>query len=188
MKACRNKTYLKYHDDEFELENQIDNIKKEVDGLIEKVDLSKSYQFANNITFGKYDFESSGYTISPKEGLVFVMSQEDSRKADKFSDSGREITLEPVNYTDFNFMPMERKDAQKLLDNRKDYGGTVDRNITTIITFHFLPIDSTEQKNASKSWTGKGSIPLAIKIDFIDAFSKLPENIETEYLGEIIKK
>ena len=200
FKACRYDTYLEYHDDEFELENQIDNIKKEFDTRVANFDLSKKYQFADSMIFGKYNFEKSGYPLvfnSDNESL-FIQNQKSDTKASENSDAGRKILIKPVNYKDFNFIPVERNRAQQMLEQRKGGSGVVNREICSIITFHFLPADSAEYKQLSKYWNGRSErisskevlenpIPIAIVIDEIDAFSEFPDNIDADYIGEVSK-
>ena len=200
LKACRYDTYLKYHDDEFELENQIDNIKKEVDSLISSFDLSAKYQFADSMIFGKYNFEKSGYPLvlnSDNENM-FIQKQKSNKTASENSDAGRKIIIKPVNYKDFNFIPVERKRAQQMLEQRKGDSGNVNREICSIITFHFLSADSAEYKQLAKYWNGRterissieileNPIPIAIMIDSIDAFSSFPDSIDAEYIGEVLK-
>lgn len=197
--ACRNKIYREFHDDEFELENEIDKIKIEVDNKIASLDLSKSYQVSERINFGKYDFDNEGYSLSLDSDSFFVMNQEYSSRAEENSDAYRDLIIKPSNYKNYNFMPIARKEAQEILEKRKSETGNVNRSISTIITFHFLDANSSEYKEFSKYWNGRkeilasGSfidnpIPLVIVIDSMDAFSSLNNGINVEYIGEIISK
>lgn len=212
LKACRNSIYVKYQDDEFEFENQIDKIKKEVDDLIKNFDLSKNYQISQTVKFGKYNFDSEGYALSLDKDVLFVIRQDNGYAASENSDSYRSIVVKPENYTDFNFLPMKRLEAQELLEKRKYDNGYINRNIDTVINFHFLTADTKEYKQLAKYWNGRkeklssgdsfqiveNPITFPIVIDSVDAFSSFtkdnlwgpPEKesgFAIDYFGEIKK-
>lgn len=199
LKACKNDVYRKYHDDEFELENRIDEVKAEVDNRIANFDTSKRYKVYYTMEFGKYNFEEGGYPVELEEGTFFILKQEHSIEVEKMSDANRQIAIEPVNYAAYNFIPIDRKNAQTLLESRKsNISGNVNRTIDTIIAFRFLDLDSTEAKNFSKFWKEIGTkkkteelpIPMVITVDAIQAFTSLDERnpFNIDYIGEIVQK
>lgn len=176
--------FKKYHNDEFEWEDQFAKIKENFDKKISDSGLNKEYTVATKIDFGKYDSEKGGYTVEIPDSTFFPMEQMNWR-APFNSIIYKKIALKLDSLSSYNLIPMSKEDAKKLLDSRKSSSGNVDRSVMILVKYKLADFNSNEYKNFEKLALDNGYLPLVGIISEIEVYDTA--NHKQEKIGNLIK-
>lgn len=187
-KVYKNDIYKKYSGDEFEWADKFAAIKKDFQKRLDDTRLDDKFTVNTDIEFGDYDFDKLGYKISISKGLYFPMHSASSQN-DFYShlDSalGKDLTLSLTDFDTYNFLPMAKDEAKAFLQGRKKSSGKIDRDITILIHFMLVDVNSNEYKTAMKPTDT--DIHLVGKITSIEAYDT-SDRKNIKKLGEVIQK
>lgn len=194
-KVVEKDTYNKYHNDEFEWNEQFAKIKKNFDKKVELADLTKEYKIRTSVNFGDYNFDEKAYPIDYEFGestiipLDTVFSYLCSNTGTPANNSifCKKFAFYLLDLSKYNFLPMEQKKAKTFLQGRKSSGGNINRKIDLVITYKLVDFDSDDFKIVEEAAEKERYIPLVGTILKIEAFD-MSDSDNVRKIGELIKK
>lgn len=176
--------FKKYHNDEFEWEDQFAKLKNNFDKKINDAVLDKEYTIATKIDFGKYDSEKGGYIVEIADSTFFPLDQMSWRAPIK-SIFYKKLALKLESLSSYNLIPMNKDDAKKFLDTRKLSNGNVDRSVMILIKYKFADFNSKEYKNFEKLALDNGYLPLVGIVSEIEVYDTSKGN--QKKIGNLVK-
>lgn len=176
--------YNKYHNDEFEWEDQFTKLKNNFDKRIKDAELDNEYTIATKIDFGKYDSEKGGYIVEIADSTFFPLDQM-NWKASRKTLFGKQLALKLDSLSSYNLIPMDKEDAKKLLDSRKLSSGKVDRSVMILIKYKFADFNSKEYKNFEKLALDNSYLPLVGIVSEIEVYDTSKGN--QKKIGNLVK-
>lgn len=168
------KNYQKYHKDEFEWDDKLSACKKNLIDSVSSYNPNTNYFIATGIEFDKYDFDKLGFSVIIKDGQFFPLKPDNW-----FNTSIKNIGLGVKDFSNYNFIAMDKDVAKKFLNSRKTSSGNIDRKITIIIHFTLMSFSNKEYSSITVNIDKNIYFPLVAVVKTIEVFDK------TTKIGEL---
>lgn len=170
-----NKSYKKYRNDEFELDNQKQIATEEIKRKLDQVADSTTYCIDVNLKFDNYDFSSMSFPLDGYNKSYIVL-----KTLNRNVHPSTHIVF--INQEEFSRVMVEKEIANGFIKRKKDRYGNVDRTVYAKVYFKNTDTPSNEYNQNVYTET-KFETYLYAKISRIEFYDF--ENRKYNYLGQI---
>lgn len=171
-KAEEYNVYSKYHNDEFEWEEQFSKLKENFKNKIKNADMTSEYAIITTAEFGDYDFKTEGFPVKIEDGTFFPIGKVGNYNNDYDSIFRKTVALSLDDFSSYNFFKMPKAEAKTFLQSKKSKYGTVDRNIKLLIKYKIADYNSAEYKKFANLALNNDYLPVVGIINSIEVYDK----------------
>lgn len=170
-------SYKQNREDEFKWSEMLYEIRKEVEEKLEQAKKENDYVIMTRGALNEYDFNNKGFPILLSQYILFQLPLYNGETLIR-----NQIALYLINDPFNNFLQIDKDNARRLINSRKDSDGDIDRYISLHIYYSILDYNSEEYSlinddvNADNIYT----CVVAAKITKIEAYDN------EVFLGELI--
>lgn len=184
IKKDHKDVFDKYHNDEFEWQDQKAKLVEEIENKIKtegSIEATTKFYVVTRVEFGDYDFSNEGYKVTIKEGTGFPF-QRKYIVGDESDSMPYQIVLFLKDFSKYNQIPMAKDKAKEFLQSRKNSRGSINREVLLLIHYTISDFTSNEYKTLA-SQMNKDQALLYADISSIEIYGE-----DSKKIGDLIKK